>query len=155
MSMSGSTWMTAISSTSHDGGQTFGTPYKTNAPTPGHWWDANGAAMAPDGTPYFSVINFFLNYRGIAEVHVVTSHDRGTTWQDTLVDTSAPPPGCAGAPGCDLWVSLHHCRAGDRQERQVASGLSRGQPVEGAAKDVDHDFGGRDQLDAAAANFSA
>ena len=85
---------------SHDGGQTFGTPYKTNAPTPGHWWDANGAAMAPDGTPYFSVINFFLNYRGIAEVHVVTSHDRGTTWQDTLVDTSAPPPGCAEASGC-------------------------------------------------------
>jgi hypothetical protein len=44
--------------TSHDGGRTFGMPYKTNAPTPGHWWDANGAAMAPDGTPYFSVINF-------------------------------------------------------------------------------------------------
>ena len=86
--------------TSHNGGRTFGTPYKTNAPTPGHWWDANGAAMAPDGTPYFSVINFFLNYRGIAEVHVVTSHDRGTTWQDTLVDTSAPPPGCAEAAGC-------------------------------------------------------
>src|SRR5438874_196252 len=54
---------------SHDGGQTFGAPYRTNTPTPGHWWDANGAAMAPDGTPYFSIINFFLNYRGVAEVH--------------------------------------------------------------------------------------
>jgi hypothetical protein len=86
--------------TSHDGGQTFGPPYKTNAPTPGHWWDANGAAVAPDGTPYFAVINFFLNYRGIAEVHVVTSHDRGATWQDRLVDTSASPPGCAKSPGC-------------------------------------------------------
>ena len=58
------------------------------------------SAMAPDGTPYFSVINFLLGYRGIAEVHVVTSHDRGTTWQDTMVDTSEPPPGCAEASGC-------------------------------------------------------
>jgi hypothetical protein len=39
-----------------------------------------------------------------------------------------------------LWVSLHHCRAGDRQERQVAPRLSRRQRREGAAKDVDHDL---------------
>lgn len=87
--------------TSHDGGQTFGTPFKTNGPTPGHWWDANGAAMAPDGTPYFAVIDFFLNYRGSASVYVVTSHDHGKTWQAGLVDTSEPPPGCSDAAGCD------------------------------------------------------
>ena len=87
---------------SHDGGQTFGTPIKTNTqPTPGHWWDANGAAIAPDGSVYFAVINFFLNYRGPAEINVVSSHDRGASWQTTLVDTSAPPPGCNGAAGCD------------------------------------------------------
>jgi hypothetical protein len=39
-----------------------------------------------------------------------------------------------------LWVSLHHCRAGDRQERQVAPRLSRRQRREGAAKNVDHDL---------------
>ncbi len=86
--------------TSHDGGATFGQPYKTNPFTPGHWWDANGATMTPDGTPYFVVINFLLDYRGPAAVNVVTSHDRGATWQTTLVDTSAPPPGCFGAAGC-------------------------------------------------------
>ena len=32
------------------------------------------------------------------------------------------------------------CRAGDRQERQVAPRLSRRQRREGAAKDVDHDL---------------
>ena len=85
---------------SHDGGQSFGEPYKTNSPTPGHWWDANGAAICSDGSLYFAVINFSLNYRGLAEVNVVRSHDRGATWQTTLVDTSAPPPGCSGAPGC-------------------------------------------------------
>ena len=39
-----------------------------------------------------------------------------------------------------LWVFLHHCRAGDRQERQVAPRLSRRQRREGAAKDLDHDL---------------
>ncbi len=87
---------------SHDGGQTFDRPIRTNTqPTPGHWWDANGAAMAPDGSIYFAVINFFLNYRGPAEINVVSSHDRGASWQTTLVDTSMPPPGCKDAAGCD------------------------------------------------------
>lgn len=86
---------------SHDGGETFGTPFKTNSPTPGHWWDANGAAMGPDGTLYFVVINFFLDYRGTAEVNVVRSRDHGASWQTALVDTSAPPPGCGSAAGCD------------------------------------------------------
>jgi len=87
--------------TSHDGGQTFGAPFKTNSRTRGHWWDANGAAMAPDGTPYFVVINFLLDYRGPAEINVISSRDHGATWQTTLVDTSAPPPGCEQAAGCD------------------------------------------------------
>jgi len=87
---------------SHDGGQTFDTPIKTNRqPTPGHWWDANGAAIAPNGSVYFVVINFFINYRGPAEINVVSSHDRGASWQTTVVDTSAPPPGCNGSAGCD------------------------------------------------------
>ena len=47
------------------------------------------------------VINFFLDYRGPAEINVVSSRDRGASWQTTLVDTSAPPPGCNGAAGCD------------------------------------------------------
>jgi hypothetical protein len=87
---------------SHDGGATFLDPIRTNpVPTPGHWWDANGAAIAPDGSIYYVVINFFLNYEGPAEVNVVSSHDHGASWQTTLVDTSAPPPGCNGAAGCD------------------------------------------------------
>ena len=87
---------------SHDGGQTFEMPIRTNPQaTPGHWWDANGAAIAPDGTIYYVVINFYLNYKGPAEINVVSSHDHGASWQTTLVDTSAPPPGCSGAAGCD------------------------------------------------------
>ena len=87
---------------SHDGGATFLDPIRTNpGPTPGHWWDANGAAIAPDGSVYYAVINFFLNYKGPAEVNIVSSHDQGASWQTTLVDTSAPPPGCNGAAGCD------------------------------------------------------
>jgi len=87
---------------SHDGGQTFGTPVKTNSkPTPNHWWDANGAAIAPDGSVYYAVINFFLDYKGPAEINVVSSHDRGASWQTTLVDRSAPPPGCSSAAGCE------------------------------------------------------
>ena len=39
-----------------------------------------------------------------------------------------------------LWVFLPHCRAGDRQDRQVAPRLSRRQRREGAAKDLDHDL---------------
>ena len=86
---------------SHDGGQTFLAPIKTNTqPTPGHWWDANGAVIAPDGSIYYAVINFYLNYKGPAEINVVSSHDRGASWQTTLVDTSAPPPGCRGSAGC-------------------------------------------------------
>ncbi|MGH8094286.1 MAG: sialidase family protein [Chthoniobacterales bacterium] len=87
---------------SHDGGQTFEMPVQTNAqPTPEHWWDANGAAIAPDGSVYYAVINFLLNYEGPSEINVVSSHDRGASWQTTLVDTSTPPPGCRGAAGCD------------------------------------------------------
>ncbi len=87
---------------SHDGGQTFATPVRTNShPTPGHWWDANGAAIAPDGSIHYVVINFLLDYKGPAEINVVSSHDRGATWQTTLVDRSAPPPGCGQVAGCD------------------------------------------------------
>ena len=87
--------------TSHDGGETFSAPFKTNQPSPGHWWDANGAAMGPDGRPYFVVIDFFLNYKGPAGVYLVSSQDNGATWQQSLIDISPPPPGCSGAAGCD------------------------------------------------------
>lgn len=85
---------------SHDGGTTFGTPIRTSN-TPGHWWDHNGAAIAPDGSIYFVAINYFLDYRGRAEINLISSHDRGASWQTTPIDRSAAPPGCAGAAGCE------------------------------------------------------
>ena len=85
---------------SHDGGATFGAPIRTST-TPGHWWDHNGAAIAPDGSIYFVAINYLLNYRDNAEINVISSHDRGVSWQTHLVDISAPPPGCAGNAGCE------------------------------------------------------
>ena len=85
---------------SHDGGETFGAPIRTSR-TPAHWWDHNGAAIAPDGAIYFAVINFFLDYRGPSEINVISSHDRGATWQSQVVATSQPPPGCAGSSGCE------------------------------------------------------
>jgi hypothetical protein len=78
---------------------TFGAPFKTNPLTRGRWWDANGAAMAPDGTPYFVVINFFLIIA--ARQNQRNQLTISATWQTTLVDTSAPPPGCEQAAGCD------------------------------------------------------
>ncbi len=85
---------------SHDGGQSFGRPVRTSH-TPGHWWDHNGAAMGPDGTPYFVAIDFRLNYRGPASVYLLSSRDQGLTWTSSLIDTSMPPPGCSYAAGCD------------------------------------------------------
>lgn len=85
---------------SHDGGATFGEPIRTSH-TPGHWWDANGGAMAPDGNVYFVVINFLLNYRGPSEINVISSHDRGASWQAQVVAVSQPPPGCHTADGCE------------------------------------------------------
>ncbi len=85
---------------SHDGGATFSAPVRTSH-TPGHWWDHNGGAIAPDGTVYFVVINFFLNYRGVSEINVISSHDRGATWEPAVVAISQAPPGCANADGCE------------------------------------------------------
>ena len=87
---------------SHNGGASFERPVRTNpAPTPGHWWDANGAAIAPDGSIYYVVINFLLDYKGPAEINLVSSHDRGASWQSRVVDRSAPPPGCGSVAGCE------------------------------------------------------
>ncbi|HEY1770767.1 MAG TPA: sialidase family protein [Chthoniobacterales bacterium] len=85
---------------SHNGGATFDAPVLTSH-TPGHWWDHNGATIAPDGSIYFVAINFFLDYRGDAEISVISSHDKGASWQVAHIDRSAPPPGCNGAPGCE------------------------------------------------------
>ncbi|MBA3963431.1 MAG: exo-alpha-sialidase [Chthoniobacterales bacterium] len=86
--------------TSHDGGATFSEPYRTSY-VPAHWWDHNGGAIAPDGSIYFVVINFFLDYRGPSEINVISSHDRGATWQAQVVARSQPPPGCVGIEGCE------------------------------------------------------
>ena len=48
-----------------------------------------GCAIAPDGSIYYVVINFFLDYKGPADINVVSSHDRGVSWQTTLVDRHA------------------------------------------------------------------
>ncbi len=85
---------------SHDGGETFSAPIRTSH-TPGHWWNANGAAIAPDGSVYFVVINYLLNYRGPAEINVLSSHDRGASWQAQVIAVSQPPPGCNTADGCE------------------------------------------------------
>ena len=140
---------------SHDGGQTFDTPIKTNTqPTPGHWWDANGAAIAPDGSVYFAVINFFLNYRGPAEINVVSSHDRGASWQTTLVDTSAPPPGCNGARVASTDFSRR--RLDWRSIRMAKSCWCITRAMwQGAPTDVDHHVYRRNQLDATGQDLSA
>ncbi len=85
---------------SHDGGATFSEPIRTSH-TPGHWWDANGGAIAPDGSVYFVVINFLLNYRGPSEINVISSHDGGANWQAQVVAVSQPPPACNAADGCE------------------------------------------------------
>ena len=81
---------------SHDGGLTFTSSPVNPNPQPG-WSLAGGAAVDPGSNVYFAWANYTKNSGAEAPVklYVSKSADGGRAWANTLLDTSAAPPGCA------------------------------------------------------------
>jgi len=85
---------------SHDGGNTFSAPLKTNNDT--RYWFANGGVVAADGTVYFAEADFSQTYVGPAHIDVLKSTNGGASFSTTVVDTSQQMPDCPWAAGCTL-----------------------------------------------------
>jgi hypothetical protein len=85
---------------SHDYGATFFQPIRTSNDK--RYWFHTGGAVAPDGSVYFAVTDYSLDYTGDAHINVLKSSDRGATWMSTRVDTSKEAPRCDWSPGCYL-----------------------------------------------------
>jgi hypothetical protein len=85
-------------SASHDFGQTFSAPVKTNNDT--RYWFHNGGAVAPNGNVYFSSVDYSQDYTGDSFINVIKSTNGGASWTTTRVDQSAQMPDCPWAAGC-------------------------------------------------------
>jgi len=62
---------------SHDFGATFSKPVRTNNEK--RYWFHTGGIVAPDGSAYFAVTDYSLDYTGDACINVLKSSDGGTT----------------------------------------------------------------------------
>jgi hypothetical protein len=58
--------------------------------------------VAPDGSVYFAVTDYSLDYTGDAHINVLKSNNGGATWSTMRVDTSKEAPTCDWSPGCYL-----------------------------------------------------
>lgn len=85
-------------SASHNYGQTFSAPVKTNNDT--RYWFHNGGAVAPNGDVYFSAVDYSQDYTGDSYVNVLKSTNGGASWTTTRVDASAQMMDCPWAAGC-------------------------------------------------------
>ena len=85
---------------SHDFGATFSKPVRTNNDK--RYWFHTGGIVAPDGSAYFAVTDYSLDYTGDAYINVLKSSNGGVTWSTTRVDTSKEAPRCDWSPGCYL-----------------------------------------------------
>jgi hypothetical protein len=81
---------------SHNGGASF-TRVKTNSDS--LYWFAEGGAIAPDGSVYFSESAENQSATGQVKLAVLRSANGGSTWTTTFVDTSEQQPACTSA-GC-------------------------------------------------------
>src|SRR3954470_20544996 len=82
---------------SHDGGATFSARIKTNSDS--LYWFAEGGAVAPNGSVYFSESAENQNETGPVKLAVVKSSNGGSSWTTTFVDTSQQQPPCT-VPSC-------------------------------------------------------
>jgi hypothetical protein len=84
---------------SHDGGNTFSTPVKTNSDS--RYWFHNGGAVSPSNgnVAWFGAADFSTTYAGDAGIDVIKTTNGGTSWTTTKVDTSREMPDCT-ASGC-------------------------------------------------------
>ena len=85
---------------SHDYGATFSQPVRTSNDK--RYWFHTGGIVAPDGSVYFAVTDYSLDYTGDAHINVLKSNDGGLTWSTKRVDTSKEAPRCDWSPGCYL-----------------------------------------------------
>ena len=89
---------------SHDGGNTFSGPVKTNNDT--LYWFHTGVAISPSNgnVAYVACSNFSngTNYAGDAHIAVLKTTNGGTSWTTTTVDTSREVPSCPWAAGCGM-----------------------------------------------------
>ncbi len=86
--------------TSHDAGNTFSAPVKTNNDT--QYWFANGGVVAANGTVYFAEADFSQTYAGPGHINVLKSTNGGASFTTMRVDTSQQMPDCPWSAGCTL-----------------------------------------------------
>jgi hypothetical protein len=87
-------------SASHDYGAIFSQPVPTSNDK--RYWFHTGGIVAPDGSVYFAVTDYSLDYTGDAHINVQKSSDGGLTWSTKRIDTSKEAPPCDWSPGCYL-----------------------------------------------------
>jgi hypothetical protein len=85
---------------SHDSGATFSAPVRTSNDK--RYWFHTGGAVAPDGSVYFAVTDYSLDYTGDAHINILKSSNGGSAWSTTRLDTSKEAPRCDWSPGCYL-----------------------------------------------------
>lgn len=85
-------------SASHDFGQTFAPPVRTNSDN--RYWFHTSGAVGPGGEVYFGATDYSQNYHGNARVRLIQSADGGVSWTTSLVDVSAELPDCNWSPSC-------------------------------------------------------
>ena len=87
---------------SHDGGLHFTAPLKMN--TDSRYYFHQGVAISPSNgnVAYISTSDYTSgnNYNGDSFVRVWKTTNGGTSWTNTLIDTSREVPPCAWAAGC-------------------------------------------------------
>jgi hypothetical protein len=83
---------------SHDGGNSFGLPVKTNQDT--RYWFHSAGAVAPDGDVYFATADYSQTYDGVSHIGVLKSTNGGASWTATQIDTSQEMPDCPWSLGC-------------------------------------------------------
>jgi hypothetical protein len=89
---------------SHNYGATFAAPVRTNADA--LYWFAEGGAVAPNGTVYFSESAENQNATGAVKLAALTSTNGGTSWTTTWLDTSQQQPACtAKSCGADFFAA--------------------------------------------------
>ncbi len=84
---------------SHNSGASFSARVKTN--TDSLYWFAEGGAVAPNGTVYFSESAENQSATGPVQLAVLKSTNGGTSWTTTFVDTSQQQPPC-NVPSCGV-----------------------------------------------------
>jgi hypothetical protein len=87
-------------SASHNFGATFAAPIKTNNDT--RYWFHNGGVVTPNGSVYFSSVDYAQDYTGVSNINVIRSTNAGASWTTTRVDTSQQMMDCPWAPGCSF-----------------------------------------------------